>query len=98
MNAEEAYRNRVQTQLAVWETELEALKAEARQAQADTKPEFEDLVDLAYTACHQAEKKVRNVDQSSDKAAEVLKEGIDNAINDLEQAVKEARSKFKDNE
>lgn len=41
---------------------------------------------------------MQNFDQSSDEAAEVLKEGVDKAIDEVEQAVKEARSKFRDNE
>lgn len=68
---------------------------EAKQAQVEAEPSFADISETFHAIHDRATRQIQAFDQADGEAGGVLKEGIENAFEELEQAFKEAVSRFR---
>jgi len=95
MASKEAYLEKFKAKLDEWNAEIDKLKAKAAQAKAEAKIELEKRVGDLETRRQEVENKIHQVRQASGEAWENLKGGAQKAWDNLDQAVKSAKEKFK---
>lgn len=95
IDVKEAYQEKMKAQLEKLDARIDLLKAEAKEAQADTKIEINDRVEALEEQRDEAQKRLDNVKESGASAWRDLKSGLDTAIMELENAVEGALGKFK---
>jgi len=88
------YVEKLQAKLDEWNAEIEKLQARARQAQADTRIEYEEQVAELKGKRDALKDKLREIRAASDEAWEEMKKGADEAFDRVKEAVERARRKF----
>ena len=95
IDLKEAYQDKMKAQLEKLDARIDLLRAEAKEAQADTKIEINDRVEALEEQRDEDQKRLDNVKGSGAAAWRDLKSGADTAMSELENAVESALSKFK---
>ncbi len=91
----EAYLEKLKAKMAEWQAEIDKLKAKAQQSKADAKIELEKRVGDLETRRQEVEKKMQELREASGSAWENIKAGAQRAYDNLDQAVRSAKEKFK---
>jgi chromosome segregation ATPase len=94
MSMKQAYVEKVQARLNEWDAEIEKLKARADEAEADAKISYHKQIETLREEQRQAQAKLDELRAAGDDAWEYMKAGVQNAWDSLEQAAKDARSRF----
>lgn len=77
-----------------YKQKIEQLRAETETLSAEAKAEVKRRLEELRTKQQAAEQKLSQLKSSSGKAWNDIKQGLDRAVDDLEQAYKNARSQF----
>jgi outer membrane murein-binding lipoprotein Lpp len=91
----EAYVEKLQAKMDEWNAEIKKLEAKARQAEADSKINYEKEVEELRAKRRDLEEKMSQVRESGEGAWKDLKTGIESAWQSLDTAIKSAASRFK---
>lgn len=91
----QAFQQKLESQLKEWDAKLEQLRAKARQAKAEIRAEFEARLEALAGERAVAQEKLRELRQRGEWAWEDLKDGADEAWNELRAAIERAASRLK---
>jgi multidrug resistance efflux pump len=94
MNMKDAYVEKIQARLNQWDSEIEKLKAEAEEANADAKLEYVAQIRELQEKQKDAQSKLDALRRAGDDAWLDLKVGVEGAWASLENAAKNAISRF----
>lgn len=95
MGKKEEYIERLTAQLKVWAAEIEVLKAKAEKETIEVKIAIHKEVEVLNKKMHDAQKKIKEIQQKTGDAWESLAEGANKAWNDIREAMHNAGEKFK---
>lgn len=97
MNKEkrDAYIAKLNATLDAWNAEIERLSARARQAEADTRIEYQKQIEKLKQKRTEIQQKVTEIGRSGEGAWEDLKSGLDLAWEAMNEALKSAAARFK---
>ena len=95
MTNKEAYEQKLQARMDQWKAEIDRLKAQAAEAQADAQLVYNKQIEQLHSQQQEAQSKFDELRRSSDDAWQDLKGGVESAWDSLEQAVQTAASRFK---
>lgn len=91
----EAYQEKTEAQIQELEARIDLVRAKANQAKADAKIEYAETLEDLRSKQADARRKLQELHGTGLGAWEDLKQGMDEALNDLENAVDQAVSRFK---
>ena len=95
MGKRELYIDKLAAQLKEWSVKIDALKARADKAAAETKIELNKQVEVLNKKRQEADEKLHQIKEASEDAWESLRAGTEKAWGDLKEAVGSAIEKFK---
>lgn len=95
MTNKEAYEKKLQARMDQWKAEIDRLKAQAAEAQADAQLAYNKQIEQLHSQQQEAQSKFDELRRSGDDAWQDLKGGVESAWDSLEQAVQTAASRFK---
>lgn len=85
----------LETQLRDWGIDLEKFKAKTGIVKGEVKAQLESEVEMLQGELNEGWKKINALKKSGEAASEDLKKGVEGAYSKLEEAFKNAKSKFK---
>jgi hypothetical protein len=91
----EAYEKKIEAQMDEWKIEIDKLKAKADKAEADAQIQYYKQIEDIRAKQEAAREKLAELKGAGEDAWEDLKTGLENALNNLKDAVKSATSRFK---
>lgn len=91
----EAYRQKMQAELDQCRARIDMMRAQAAEAGADARIEYERQLDSLEERRRQMEAKLDELGSASGAAFEDMKKGFASAFKDLGQAVEDAAARFK---
>jgi chromosome segregation ATPase len=94
MTSRDAYVEKIKAQIDQWNAEINKFQAQARQAAADVKIEYEEQVADLKGRRDALRQRLADLQQAGDEAFEDLKEGTDKALEGIKGAFAKARSRF----
>ena len=94
MDDRKRYIDQLDAQVQQWRAELERLEAEANKAQADARVEYEQRIRQLSGKPAEAESKVNHMREAQSDAWQSLKDGMEQAVDDLKTAFSQARDKM----
>ncbi len=94
MSMKEAYQQKIEAQLDEWKAEIEKMKAQARNADAEAQLEYYKQIEELRMKQETAREKLGELKQAGEDAWEDMKSGIELAWGSLGEAMKSARSRF----
>ncbi len=94
MTNKEAYQEKINAQLKQWQAELAKLKAQADEAKADAKIEYNRQIEDLATKRKNVEQKLQQLNKAGGESWRELKAGLDEAVDALQQSFKRAKDKL----
>ena len=94
MSDKEAYQKMIEAQIDEWKAEMDKFRARAEKYEAEGRIEAESRLEELKARREAAEAKLAELKQTGDAAWNDLKRGLDRAVQDLGDAMKNAASKF----
>ncbi len=95
MDEKKAYIERMEAQLTEWSTKIGELAAKAEKAAADAKMAYQREIESLRAKQEAAKKKLHEMREAADEVWEGFKGGVENAWDELKNAVDSVVSKFK---
>ena len=95
MGKREDYIDKLAAQLKLWSAEIDVLKAKAAKETVEVKIAIHKEVEILNKKMQDAQKKLQEIGKKTGDAWESLAEGTNKAWNDLREAMRQAREKFK---
>lgn len=95
MGMKEAYQEKLEAQLRIWNAKIEELKGKADKAEAEAKIRYQEQLQALRAKQEEAEKRLRELKAAGEGAWEDLKGGIEKVWDELRDAVEKAASRFK---
>lgn len=95
MENREEYQGKVETQLSEWGAEIDALKARADKAAADTRQGYYDQIEALRAKQASMQAKLQELKTSGDDAWGDLKEGLDHSWNQVKDSFSNAAARFR---
>ncbi|WMC12107.1 hypothetical protein PU634_07010 [Oceanimonas pelagia] len=95
MNERELYQQKARAKLDEWKAELDKLKAQAEQADADARIELNRQIKTMKAQIEQGESKLDELSEAGEQSWQELKQGFERAWNTLSDAFGKAADKFK---
>ncbi|NHI02017.1 coiled coil domain-containing protein [Oceanimonas sp. MB9] len=95
MNERELYQQKAEAKLSEWKAELDKLKAQARQADADTRIELNRQIEAMDAQIEQGESRIRELSEASEQGWQELKQGFETAWGNLSDAFDRAVDRFR---
>ena len=94
MSTRDAYVAKIKAQIDQWNAEINKYQAQARQAGADVRIEYEEQIANLKGRRDALEERLAALQQAGEGAWEELKEGAEKALISLKEALASARSRF----
>lgn len=94
MSKREKYIQSVESKLREWDAEIEKFEAQAQQAESEKKAEYQKQLRKLRKQRTDTEQKLKELQQAGDEAWDELKAGMEDSVNSLSSAVKNAFDKF----
>lgn len=88
------YEQKIQAQLDEWEAEIDKLKAKADQAEADARLKYYNQIEELQARHEEAAEKLAELKAASSDAWKDIKAGLENARVQLDNAMRNAASRF----
>jgi hypothetical protein len=95
MSEQQAIEKKYRARLQEWRADLDKLKAQAAQADADARMEIERRVDDLEERRAAVATKLEELRDSGEKAAHELTEGLERSFDELSRGIKAAYESFK---
>jgi chromosome segregation ATPase len=95
MATKEAYRQKLEAQLAEWDARLEVLNARARKASADARIDYENELQGLKRQRERARDTLAELGRRSENAWEDVKTGAERAWDDMASALDKVAARFK---
>jgi hypothetical protein len=96
MESEEAYKAKIQNQLAKWKSTIDGLKVKFEQAEADAKAILQNQIESLHDKRVKAEKLLEDVSATSQDAWEQIKSGMEQGWNDITRTAKKTVAKVRE--
>lgn len=96
MNDQEqsAYRQKLEARLDQWQAEIDKLQAKAAEASADARLEHDEQIQNLRRQQQEARDKLNKLEDAGSEASEDLKKGLEQAWDELGEAVDKAKKRF----
>ena len=94
MNDKEAYLEKIKARLDLLEARFNILKIKAKEAKTDARIRYEKQIKDLLKKRVAAHAQINNLSQKGEDAWEALKSGIEDALNDLRNAIKDATTQL----
>ena len=94
MSSKEDFLVSADAQLFLLQSKVNLLKLNARNADLETKAEFNEFLNELTTKQEVAKEKVRRLENAGDDAWKDLKKGANQALRELDNAIMEVTSRF----
>ena len=91
----ERYRQRLDSKMREWTAQIERLRGRAKIAEADLKIKYNREIENLGKKKEVVERRLQELKDSGDEAWEALKTGTGEALFDLRNALKQARSRLR---
>jgi multidrug resistance efflux pump len=95
MSAREQYIEKAKARIDQWNAEIDKMKAQVHEAEADVKIKYQKQLDKMRAQRDDGDAKLKEVRHASDAAWDDMKSGFDKAWGDIAGAFDDARSRFK---
>lgn len=95
MATKEAYRQKLEAQLAEWDARLDVLNARARKASADARIDYENEVQGLKRQRERAHETLAELGRRSETAWEDVKVGAERAWDEMGKALDKVAARFK---
>lgn len=95
MPQNDQYIEKIKARLDQWNAEIDKLEARSKEAEADTKIEYQKQLDGLREQRDRAEAQLEEIRNATDEAWSELESGFDKAWQDISTAFDNAFSKFK---
>lgn len=95
MGANEAYQQKLEAQLRIWDAEIDVWKAKADKASAEAKLQYYQQLDGVYARREVVREKLLQLKLAGGEAWEGLKAGLEAAWEEFKIAYEKAAAKFK---
>jgi chromosome segregation ATPase len=95
MATKEAYRQKLEAQLAEWDARLDVLNARARKASADARIDYENELQGLKRQRERARDTLAELGRRSENAWEDVKTGAERAWDDMASALDKVAARFK---
>lgn len=95
MSMKDSYKDKLQAQPDQWSTEIDKLKAEADEAEADVQLELYQEIEALRSMQEEASSKLIDLKDAGEDVWEDMKAGIENAWDSLGNMMRSLASKFK---
>lgn len=89
------YIEKAKARIAQWDAEIDKKKAEADEAEADAKIEYQKQLSEMRTQRDKAEARLTELKNATDDAWEDVKSGFDRALDDISSAFTNAATRYK---
>ena len=96
MSKKDAYQKKLEAKLIAWNVEIDKLVDRAEGLKADTRLKFRERIEKIRDKRQKAKTRLKALQSASGDAWDDLKEGVDEAFDALGDAVKSARSEFRE--
>ena len=94
MKTKETYLQQADARLKAMEADIERLKFEIQQDQAEADIDYEDFMKAVHKQWETVMARMHTLETSGGEAWTALGDGVEHAFEELQEAVSEARSKF----
>lgn len=94
MTDKSAYERKLDAKLEEWNAEIDRLKAQAKEASADTEIEIRQQIDELQDRRDDARSRLEKVKDSSNEAWEDVKAGADKAWDEMQASFEKAKARF----
>lgn len=90
----ENYKQRMIAGIEDWESDLKEMKERTEKHDDEDQKSRKETISMLEEKIQQSRAKLREMERSGTDAWEVMKKGMDEALDDLSRAFKDAKSKF----
>lgn len=90
----ENYKQRMIAGIEDWESDLKEMKERTEKHDDENQESRKETIAMLEEKIKQSRVKLREMERSGQDAWEVMKKGMDEALDDLSRAFKDAKSKF----
>ncbi len=97
MKSKEEYLKEAEARLKIRQAELERLKAKMEYNQEQAGLHYEDFMKAVYRQVDEVQDRLEKLERASGEAWDVLKDGTEKALAELQQAIGQAAAKFQEN-
>ncbi|MDJ0913629.1 MAG: hypothetical protein QNI95_08670 [Desulfobacterales bacterium] len=95
MSKKQEFQDRIESQLKEWGSKIDELKSRAAGVTDDAKGKYEELIQGAGDRKQKVIDKLHHLKKSSDEAWVDIKVGVENAMDELKDAVHKVKEDFK---
>lgn len=94
MTDKETYEKKLKAQLDAWQAEIDKLRAQAQEAQADARVRYHDQIENLRRHRDDVEGKLKELQAAQSEAWKDIKAGADRAWDDMSRAMTDAMNRF----
>jgi predicted ribosome quality control (RQC) complex YloA/Tae2 family protein len=94
MSDKNAYEQKLEAQLKIWQAEIDKLRAQAEKASADARLRYDRQVDELVAYQKQGKEKLRELQGANEQAWADMRQGMEQAWDDMAKAWKDAMSRY----
>ena len=94
MSDKNAYEQKLQAQLKIWQAEIDKLRAQADKASADARLQYDKQVDELVQYQEAGKEKLRELQDANEQAWADMRHGMEKAWDDMAKAWKDAMSRY----
>lgn len=94
----ENYQKKIESQLDEWRTDIDRLRARAKNATAETKLKYQENIDRLEVKMDEGKSKLKDIKESSGEAWESIREGADSIWDTMKATFAEVKEKLRDEE
>ncbi len=95
MNTKDEFMLKIHSKLDQCNNEIDALVAKVDQTEEQVQTEFRKQIETLHSKREEAHKKLHEVEQASESAWGDMKMGIEMAVDNIDEAINLAKSRFK---
>lgn len=95
MATKEAYRKKLEAQLAQWDAQIDLWSASARKAAADTRVKYENELEGLRHRRAAAHRKLEELNERSESAWEEMKDGVAKVWDEMSKAMDKVAARFR---
>ena len=94
MSDKNAYEQKLEAQLKIWQAEMDKLRAQAEKASADARLQYDKQMSELAGYQKQGKEKLRELQDANEQAWVDMRQGMEKAWDDMTKAWKDAMSRY----